>query len=413
MKGTSSANGILDQERIRIVNNLQPDFILNAGTFPSAELQPGATVEMRYTARNNTDGFSEQLPLFEVTLDIEGTQSVLYRLHANARGYSWNDQTFKLPLVVPPVPGTHTIRARINPPGADRLLESNYTNNDATVLTLRVAGPNQPPVLNPIPSPLSAQVGRALSLTASATDPNNDSVTYSLGVGSPAGATINATSGVFSWTPACSRGRRPTRSRLLPVIPREPRIREIFTIQVGIEADLGLVQIGSSELAVPGQTVGLTLVVTNYGPSCVTGATLAAPFPASLTDVSWTCTASAGSSCTAGGLGNIGDSSVSLVSGGAATYAVTARVADTASGLVVSSATVTGPDWPIDPNGTNNGALATFTLRGLDFGDAPSVAQGAPWAFPIRLAENGARHGVVPESGWVRPSTRSPTVNPA
>jgi uncharacterized repeat protein (TIGR01451 family) len=397
VKGTSGGNSILDQARIEIVNNLQPDFILNAGSFPTAELQPGSTVNMTYTARNDTDGFSERLPVIEVTLEMEGTQRLLYRLHANARGYIWNDQTFRLPLVVPPVPGTHIIRARINPPAGDRIPESNYANNDATVILLRVAGPNQPPVLNPIPGPLSAQVGRALSLTVSASDPNNDSITYSLGAGSPTGATINSTSGVFTWTPTCAQGPM---SYPISIIARDSKgatDTETFAIQVGIEADLGLAQIANPESAVPGQIVGLTLVVTNQGPSCMNGATLAAPFPASLTDVSWTCAASSGSSCAVGGTGSIGDSSVSLGAEGTATYTVTARVADTASGLVISSATVTAPAGTTDPNGTNNGASATFTLRGLDFGDAPGVDQGAPWTFPTQLAENGARHGVVPE----------------
>jgi hypothetical protein len=72
-------------------------------------------------------------------------------------------------------------------------------------------------------------------------------------------------------------------------------------------------------------------------------------------------------------------------------------VADTASGLVTNSAMVTAPAGATDPNGTNNSASATFTLRGLDFGDVPGAAQGTPWTFPTRLAENGARHGVYPD----------------
>jgi hypothetical protein len=139
VKGTSSANGILDQARVHIVNNSLPDFVLNAGSFPSSELLPGSIVDLRYTARNNGDGFSDRLPLFEVILDLQGTEQLLYQTYASVRGDALHEQSFRLPLKVPAVPGTHTIRARINPPAADRLLESNYANNDATVLTLRVA----------------------------------------------------------------------------------------------------------------------------------------------------------------------------------------------------------------------------------------------------------------------------------
>jgi uncharacterized repeat protein (TIGR01451 family) len=389
VKGTSSANSFLDQARVHIVNNLQPDFVLHAGSFTSAELTPGSTVNVQYTARNDTDGFSSELPLFEVTLEIEGTSQVLYRVHANARGYVWNEQTFKLPIVVPPVPGAHTIRARINPPGTGRLLESNYANNDAPVLTLHVAAPNQPPALNPIPGPLAAQAGRALAFTATATDPNNNPITYRLAAGAPAGASIGSTSGVFTWTPACSQGPASYSLAIVADDSKGGTDTETFTANVGIETDLGAAQIAGSEWAVPGQTVGLTIVATNGGPSCATGAALAAIFPAALSGVSWTCTASAGSSCAAGGTGNIGDLSLSLLQGGTATYAVTAKVTDTASGLVFSSSTVTAPAGAVDPNGTNNGASATITLRGLDFGDAPA-------AFPTRLAQNGARHGIDP-----------------
>lgn len=397
VRGASSANGFVDQARVQIVNNLLPDFILNAGSFPSAELSPGSIVKARYTARNNTDGFSEQLPLFEVTLEIEGTQHLLYRVHANARGYNWNQQSFELPIVVPPVPGAHTIRARINPPAEGRLVESDYSNNDATVLTLRVAGPNQPPALNPVPGPLAARVGRPLSFTAAATDPNNNPITYRLAAGAPSGASIGVSSGVFAWTPACSQGPASYAISIIADDGKGGTDTETFTVHVGLEADLGTAQIGSSQSAVPGQNVGITIVVTNAGPSCANGATLATLLSANMTDISWSCTASAGSSCAPGGTGNIGDSTLSLLSGGRATYVVTARIVDTASGLASSSETVTVPANATDPNGDNNSGSVTFTLRGLDFGDAPDAAQGPSWAFLTRLAQNGARHGIHPE----------------
>jgi hypothetical protein len=143
VQGTSSQNGFVDQARVHIVNNSQPDFVLIAGSFPSGELLPDSIVTLRYTARNNSDGFSDRLPVFEVTLDFQGVQQLLYQTYADARGYIWNEQSFRLPLTVPRVAGTYTIRARINPPDTSRLTESNYANNDAAVLTLRVAVANK------------------------------------------------------------------------------------------------------------------------------------------------------------------------------------------------------------------------------------------------------------------------------
>ncbi len=120
-------------------------------------------------------------------------------------------------------------------------------------------------------------------------------------------------------------------------------------------------------------------------------------FSGSLVNVQWTCSATTGSSCAAGQAGAINDASVALIAGGTATYTVSARIADTASGLLVNTATVSPPASATDPNGTDNSSLASLTLRGLDFGDAPSAALGAAWTFPTRLAENGPRHGIHPE----------------
>jgi uncharacterized repeat protein (TIGR01451 family) len=395
VRGTSSANGILDQVRIPVVNRLLPDFILNASSLTSADLQPGQTVELKYTPRNDTDGFSELLPLFEVTMEIEGTERLLYRTYANARGYFWNDQTFRLPIVVPPVPGIHPIRARINPPGTGRIQESNFTNNDATVLYLHVAAPNQAPVLSPIPSPVAAKVGRALTFTVSATDANSDPVSYRLGPDAPAGATLNATSGVFSWTPQCGQGPGSYTFTVIAADGKGGEDAETVTVQAGLEADLEVTQAAGSDLTTPGEAVGLTIQIVNRGPSCITGARLTDAFPASLTGIHWTCTATPGSSCAAVGNGSINDGSLALVSGGTVTYAVTATLSAFAQDVVANTATVTLPASATDPDGADNSASASITLRGMDFGDAPE--SGSTWRFPTVLSSDGARHGIYPD----------------
>jgi uncharacterized repeat protein (TIGR01451 family) len=394
VKGTSSANGFLDQARIRVVNNFLPDLILNAGTITTSALQPGQTVPISYTARNSADGFASALPLFEVTIEIEGKEHLLYRTYADARGYNNSSQDFRFNIVVPPVPGVHPIRGRINPPGTGRLTESNYTNNDAIVRYLTVAAPNQAPVFAPIPSPIAAKTGKALAFTVSASDPNGDPITYRLGAGAPAGATLNSTSGVFAWTPSCAQGPA---SYIFPVIAADNKgleDTETITIQVGLEADLVLAQIQSSETALPGETVGFTIHVENQGPSCITGATVSDTFPGSLGEVRWTCTATAGGSCAAAGNGAINDNSLALPAGGSATYVVSAVLSDFAQGVVTNTATVTPPASAMDPDGTDNSTLVSITLRGMDFGDAPE--SGSAWRFPTLLAGDGARHGVDP-----------------
>jgi uncharacterized repeat protein (TIGR01451 family) len=74
-----------------------------------------------------------------------------------------------------------------------------------------------------------------------------------------------------------------------------------------------------------GGTLTYTIVATNNGPSAVTGATVADLLPAELTGATWTCAASAGSACPASGTGNI-NATVDLLSGGTATFTLTATV---------------------------------------------------------------------------------------
>src|SRR5439155_9886737 len=68
------------------------------------------------------------------------------------------------------------------------------------------AGSNSPPVLAPIGNK-SGNEGSVITFTASATDPNSgQTLAYSLDPGAPAGATINSSSGVFTWTPSEAQG---------------------------------------------------------------------------------------------------------------------------------------------------------------------------------------------------------------
>jgi len=72
---------------------------------------------------------------------------------------------------------------------------------DAETITVIVNEVNQAPVLAPIGTH-GINAGYELTFTATATDPDpGQTLRFSLGPGAPAGATINAGTGVFSWTP--------------------------------------------------------------------------------------------------------------------------------------------------------------------------------------------------------------------
>ena len=67
--------------------------------------------------------------------------------------------------------------------------------------------PNTPPTLNPVGNRSGAE-GQLLQFTVTATDPEapGQTLTYSLDPGAPAGAAINPTTGVFTWTPTEAQG---------------------------------------------------------------------------------------------------------------------------------------------------------------------------------------------------------------
>ena len=84
-------------------------------------------------------------------------------------------------------------------------------------------------------------------------------------------------------------------------------------------------------LVTPGQLVTYEITVTNHGPEADQNAIVSDIFPEEIVGVTWTCTASADSSCTPSGTGAINEQ-VSLAVGGSVSYVVTGQVAITATG---------------------------------------------------------------------------------
>ncbi|MFN7940396.1 MAG: GEVED domain-containing protein [Thermoanaerobaculia bacterium] len=157
-------------------------------------------------------------------------------------------------------------------------------------------------------------------------------------------------------------------------------------------ADLAISKSDGTTTVVPGLATAYTIVASNAGPATATGATVADTFPAACASVTWTCVGAGGGTCTASGSGNISDS-VNLPSGGSATYTAVCTTAANASGSLSNTATISGGGVS-DTNAGNNSATDTDTFLPLDFGDAPDASIGAPWAYPTKLANDGARHGV-------------------
>ena len=109
-----------------------------------------------------------------------------------------------------PVPGYATTTVALDPCNGSEERFSSLTislDNDGDGLydmndpDCQTTPANRPPVLGAI-GPKSGTVGTPVTFTATATDPDaGQTRTFSLGAGAPAGATINGSTGAFSWTP--------------------------------------------------------------------------------------------------------------------------------------------------------------------------------------------------------------------
>lgn len=115
----------------------------------------------------------------------------------------------------------------------------------------------------------------------------------------------------------------------------------------GASADLSMVK--TSDLALVSQgLIQYALVVSNAGPSAVTGATVTDTFAAGLSNISWTCVGINGAGCAGSGVGNIAQS-VDLPVGGAVYYSILAAVPAPLPAQFSNTASVAVPAGVTDP----------------------------------------------------------------
>ena len=97
-------------------------------------------------------------------------------------------------------PGNHTVTVRVTDDGVPSL-------DDFETITITVNDVNLPPVLAAIGAQ-SVEEGSPLTFTASATDPDlpANNLSFSLDAGAPLSATIDPSTGEFSWTPGEAHG---------------------------------------------------------------------------------------------------------------------------------------------------------------------------------------------------------------
>ena len=107
-----------------------------------------------------------------------------------------------------------------------------------------------------------------------------------------------------------------------------------------------------------GATTTYTITAVNAGPSGA-GGNLTDALPPALT-CSWTCVASAGSSCPASGSGDI-NAVTNLLSGGTATFTVVCTISALATGTLVNTATLStaGDTNTANDSGTDSDSIVS------------------------------------------------------
>ncbi len=161
-------------EREEVSTNQSPSFI---STAPTGSLEVGETLIYRAEAvDDDLDSLSYNLALGPSGMAVEPETGVVL----------WTPN--------PEQVGTN--------PGALLRVSDGQGGADTQYFELSVTAPNQAPVFtSQIDDNLSPQIGKPFQYQAVALDPDNDPVTYQLGSGNPAGVTMDADTGLLTWTP--------------------------------------------------------------------------------------------------------------------------------------------------------------------------------------------------------------------
>jgi uncharacterized repeat protein (TIGR01451 family) len=130
------------------------------------------------------------------------------------------------------------------------------------------------------------------------------------------------------------------------------------------QADLSLTKTNNVTTAVPGSPVTYTIVVSNRGPSAVSGVSVSDPLPAGVTAATWVVTATSGGGAVTGPASGSGAlvTTVDLPANATVTFTFTVQVDPAATGSLTNMATVSPPAGVTDPDPSDNSATDTDTL---------------------------------------------------
>src|SRR4029450_4333150 len=130
------------------------------------------------------------------------------------------------------------------------------------------------------------------------------------------------------------------------------------------QADLSVTKTDGVTSAVPGTSTTYTIVVSNQGPSAVTGASVSDPLPAGVIAATWTATASSGGGTVTGPLSGTGAlaTTVDLPVNASVSFTFTVLVSPSATGSLTNTAHVSPPAGVTDPHLGNNNTSHTDTV---------------------------------------------------
>ncbi len=307
------------------------------------------------------------------------TYTVTAAINASATGTLSNTATVAAPGgVTDPTPGnnsatdtdTLTPRANLAIAKTDGVTTAAPGGNVTYTIVAFNAGPSNAPgstVADTFPASLTATwtcVG-AGGGTCPASGAGSFSNTVNLPVGGSVTYTVNATISVSATETLSNTATVAVPGGVTDPVPGNNSATDTDILVA--TADLAITKTDGSAGYTPGEVLTYTIVASSSGPTPVTGATVTDAIPAQLTDASWTCVASVGSACgAASGTGSI-TTTVNLVSGGNATFTLTATVPETTEVAISNTATIAPPGGTLDPNPANNSATDIDTRGGGAF----------------------------------------------
>ncbi|HZZ30144.1 MAG TPA: Calx-beta domain-containing protein [Pirellulales bacterium] len=162
-------------------------------------------------------------------------------------------------------------------------------------------------------------------------------------------------------------------------------------------ADLQVTVTDGQTTLAPGSTVTYTIVVSNAGPSTVTGANIVDNLPATFSNISFTATATGDASgFWQSAFGNL-NNTVTMPPGSTITYLLTGTLSPTAIGTIANTATITGSAGVTELNPANNTATDTDTVAATPQADLQitmtdgqtTVSPGAAVTYTIVVTNAG------------------------